>query len=130
MSNNTGYKFIRYSLGTVLALHGLAKVLGGAATLTYVGGMPPFAPHNNPTAQLALGSLAAAAEILGGLGVATGVLYRYACALAIGELAAAFSFHAGQVHDFGSLMQNTWPLELALVFAGLLIGGKGEETKA
>jgi putative oxidoreductase len=128
MSINTGVKFIRYSLGTVLALHGLSKILGGAAALTYVGGMPPFAPHNSPTIQLILGSMAATAEILGGLGVATGVYFRYACALAILVLASAFSFHATQVHDFSSLMLNTWPLELALVFAGLFIAGKSEEN--
>jgi uncharacterized membrane protein YphA (DoxX/SURF4 family) len=123
MSINNGVKFIRYSVGTVLALHGLAKLLGGAATLTYVGGMPPFAPHNNPSAQLALGALAATAELLGGLGVATGILYRYACGLAIVVLATAFSANLGEVTNFGSLMLHTWPLELALVFVGLLIAG-------
>jgi putative oxidoreductase len=123
MSINNGVKFIRYSVGTILALHGLAKLLGGAATLTYVGGMPPFAPHDNPTAQLLLGSLAATAELLGGLGVATGILYRYACGLAIVVLAAAFSANLVQVTDFGSLMLHTWPLELALVVVGLLIAG-------
>jgi uncharacterized membrane protein YphA (DoxX/SURF4 family) len=130
MNINTGVKFLRYSLGTVLALHGLSKILGGTAALTYIGGMPPFAPHNNPNAQLALGALAATAELLGGIGVATGILYRYACVLAIAVLAAAFSFHVTQVHDFSSLMLNTWPLELALVFAGLFIAGKGAEKDA
>jgi uncharacterized membrane protein YphA (DoxX/SURF4 family) len=129
MSINNGVKFIRYSLGTVLALHGASKLLGGAAALTYIGGMPPFAPHNSPNEQLLLGGLAATAELLGGLGVATGVLYRYACALSILVLAAAFSFHITQVHDFSSLMLNTWPLELALVFAGLFIAGSGEEKR-
>ena len=123
MSINNGVKFIRYSMGTVLALHGLAKLLGGAATLTYVGGMPPFAPHNNPTAQVILGTLAAAAEVLGGLGVATGILYRYACSLAILVLAAAFSANLGEATSVGALMLHTWPLELALVFVGLLIAG-------
>jgi uncharacterized membrane protein YphA (DoxX/SURF4 family) len=130
MNTNNGVKFLRYSLGTVLALHGLSKVLGGAATLTYIGGMPPFAPHDSPNAQLVLGAMATAAELLGGLGVATGVLYRYACMLAIVVLASAFSFHVTQVHDFSSLMLNTWPLELALVFVALFITGKGEEKKA
>lgn len=130
MNANIGIKFIRYAIGTVLALHGLAKIFGGAATLTYIGGMPPFAPHDNPHMQLALGIAAAAAELLGGLGVITGVFYRYACALAMIVLAGAFSYHVTQVHDFSSLMLNTWPLELLLVFAGLLIAGKSEEKKA
>jgi len=129
MNANNGIKFLRYSIGTVLALHGLSKLLGGAATLTYVGGMPPFAPHNSPTAQLVLGAVAVALEILGGIGVVAGYGYRYACGAAILVLAGAASYHLTQVTDFSSLMMNTWPIELLLVFVALLIAGTGREAK-
>lgn len=130
MNANNGIKFIRYSIGTVLALHGLSKLLGGAATLTYVGGMPPFAPHNSPTAQLILGAVAAAFEIIGGVGVATGCYYKTACISAILVLAGAASYHLTQVSSFSTLMLNTWPIELLLVFVGLLIAGNGKEAKS
>lgn len=127
MNANNGIKFLRYTIGTVLALHGVAKLLGGSAVLTYVGGMPPFAPHNSPTAQLVLGAIAAAFEIIGGLGVATGYYFRTACITAILVLAGAASYHLTQVTNFSSLMQNTWPIELLFVFVALLIAGPGKK---
>ena len=117
-------------MGTVLALHGISKLLGGAATLTYVGGMPPFAPHNSPTAQLILGAVAAALEIIGGIGVATGYFYKTACIAAILVLGGAASYHLTQVHDFSSLMMNSWPIELLLVFVALSIAGYGKKEQA
>lgn len=126
MNANKGIRFLRYSIGSVLALHGLSKLLGGAATLTYVGGMPPFAPHNSPTAQLILGAVAALLELLGGIGVATGYYYKTACYSAILVLAGAASYHLTQVSDFSSLMMNTWPIELLLVFVALLLAGPGK----
>jgi uncharacterized membrane protein YphA (DoxX/SURF4 family) len=128
MNANNGIKFLRYSIGTVLVLHGLSKLLGGAATLTYVGGMPPFAPHTSPTAQLILGTIAAAFEIIGGFGVATGFYFKTACMVAILVLVGATSYHLTQVSSFSSLMMNTWPIELMLVFIALLIAGPGTET--
>lgn len=125
MNTNKGLLFLRISMGTVMVLHGLSKVLGGAAVLTYVGGMPPFAPAN-PHVQLALGIVAAAFEILGGLGVLTGIGFRAAAAGLVLVLLGAFSYHVTQVHDFSSLMMNTWPLELAFVFASLFVIGPGE----
>jgi len=122
---NTGIRLFRYSMGTIFVLHGLMKFAGGVGTLTYIGGMPAFLPHNSPHVQLALGILAALMEILGGLGVVTGFFFRYACALIVLAMLAAFSFHVTQMHDFESMMCNTWPLEDMFVFlAFMFIGPK------
>jgi uncharacterized membrane protein YphA (DoxX/SURF4 family) len=130
MNANKGIRFIRYSIGTVLALHGLAKLIGGTATLTYVGGMPPFAPHNSPSAQLVLGLVAAIFELVGGIGIATGYFYKVACWAAILLLAGAASYHLTQVSSFSTLMLNTWPIELLLVVIGLMIAGTAEKDKS
>jgi uncharacterized membrane protein YphA (DoxX/SURF4 family) len=129
MNQNTGIRFLRYTMGSIFVLHGLMKVAGGIGTLTYIGGMPPLAPHNNPHLQLGLGIIAAAFEILGGLGVITGIGFRYACSMIIIAMLAACSYHITQVHDFESLMTNTWPLEDLFVFLSLLIIGPGTSEK-
>jgi putative oxidoreductase len=121
MSINNGIKFLRYSMGGMFVLHGLSKVIGGTGVLTYVGGMPPFAPHDSPRLQLVLGSLAAAFEILGGLGVITGFKFRQACLLIILVMLAATTYHMSLVKDFSSLMANTWPIEILFVFVSLLM---------
>ncbi|HNX04922.1 MAG TPA: DoxX family protein [Opitutales bacterium] len=125
MNANKGILLFRLSMGTIMVLHGLSKLLGGSMALQYVGGMPPFAP-SNPNAQLVLGSIAAAFEILGGLGVLTGIGFRAACAMLVLVLLGATSYHMTQVTNFSSLMMNTWPLELAFVFASFLFIGPGE----
>jgi uncharacterized membrane protein YphA (DoxX/SURF4 family) len=125
MNANKGILLFRLSMGTIMVLHGLSKVLGGSAVLQYVGGMPPFAP-SDPHAQLILGSIAAAFEIIGGLGVITGIGFRLACTMLVVLLLAATSYHMTQVKDFSSLMMNTWPLELAFVFGSFILIGPGE----
>jgi putative oxidoreductase len=125
MNAQAGIVLFRLSMGTIMVLHGLSKFLGGAATLQYVGGMPPFAPAN-PNLQLTIGTIAAAFEVIGGLGVITGIKFRWACAMLILVLLGATSYHLTQVTNFSSLMLNTWPLELAFVFASFLLIGPGE----
>lgn len=125
MNANAGIVLFRLSMGSIMVLHGLSKFLGGTVMLHNVGGMPPFAP-TNPHLQLALGIFAAAFEVIGGLGVITGVKFRLACLMLILVLLGATSFHMTLVKDFSSLMMNTWPLELAFVFASFLLIGPGE----
>ncbi len=125
MNANAGIVLFRLSMGSLMVLHGLSKFAGGTGTLQYVGGMPPFAPAN-PHLQLALGILAAAFEVIGGLGVITGVKFRWACTMLILVLLGATSYHMTQVKDFSSLMMNTWSLELIFVFASFLLIGPGE----
>jgi uncharacterized membrane protein YphA (DoxX/SURF4 family) len=130
MKANTGYWFLRVSMGAVMALHGLAKLAGGADVLRYVGGMVPHMPED-PTVRLILGGLAATFELVGGIGVILGCKVRWAAAMLVAVLAAAFTAHIGNVKDFSSLMLNTWPLELALVFVAIaIIGNASDGAKA
>jgi putative oxidoreductase len=130
MNQNTGVRLFRYTLGTIFVFHGLMKFAGGLGTLTYIGAMPPCFAHLNPHIQLVLGLIAATIELVGGLCVITGRFFRYACgAIALTMLAAA-TYHVTQMHDFDSVMCNTWPLEDMFVFlAFLLIGPSIGETK-
>ena len=128
MNTNTGIRFLRYSIGAMFVLHGLAKVFGGIETIRYVGGMPPFVPQI-PTLQLALGLVATALEIVGGLGLITGFKLRYSAGLLSVILLAATSYHMTQVSSFSTLMTNTWPLELFFVTAALFIISSDKEQK-
>ena len=127
MSANTGLLVLRLGVGVMMALHGLPKIVGGPDQWAGLGGALPFLPDAlRPVA----GFLAAVAEFGGGLCLATGVLFRWACLFLMGTMAVAFSTKLGEfngVMDFA--YQAGWPLELLVVFTALFITGPGDKFR-
>ena len=129
MDRDKGILFFRISMGTMMVLHGIMKIVGGIEFIRRLGGMPPGVPEND-TLQVFLGLTAIAFEILGGIGVATGIRFKTACVLIVLVMIPAFLYHLGNVSDFESFMRNAWPLELAFVFSAFLFIGPGKHKLA
>lgn len=125
MNRDRGILFFRISMGTMMVLHGIMKIVGGIEFIRRLGGMPPGIPEND-TLQVFLGLTAVAFEILGGIGVATGYRFKTACVLIVLVMIPAFLHHLGNVSDFESFVRNAWPLELAFVFGAFVFIGPGK----
>lgn len=127
MNRNHGILFFRLTMGALMCAHGVMKIVRGPEFIEKLGGMPPFIPDVQ-VLHVVLGWLAVACEVLGGLGVITGIKFRWACGLIVAVMIPAWAYHLGQVSDFPSFMTNTWPLEIALVFTAFAIIGKGRAS--
>ena len=125
MNKDFGILFFRLSMGGMLLLHGIMKIVKGVDFIKQLGGMPPGVP-NIGWLQLALGLLAVAFEILGGLGVMTGYRFKTACILVVAVMIPAFLYHATMVSDFESFVRNAWPLEIGFVFFAFIFIGPGK----
>ncbi len=125
MNRDAGILFFRITMGSMMILHGIMKIVGGIEFIKKLGGMPPLVPENE-TLQLILGLIAVVFEIAGGLGVITGRLFRTACILIIMVLIPGFLFHLSFITDFDSFVRNAWPLELTFVFTAFIFIGPGE----
>jgi uncharacterized membrane protein YphA (DoxX/SURF4 family) len=124
MNRDSGILFFRISMGSMMILHGIMKIVGGLDFIQKLGAMPPFVP-NNPTVHLVLGVIAVLFEIVGGLGIVTGFRFKTACIMIIMIMIPAFLYHLGNVNSFVSLMKNSWPLEIAFVFFAFFLIGPG-----
>ena len=129
MDRDKGILLFRILMGTMLVLHGIMKIIGGIDFIRRLGGMPPGVPENDAL-QMGLGLIAVAFEILGGIGVATGIRFKTACVLIVLVMIPAFLYHLGNVSDFESFMRNAWPLELAFVFSAFVFIGPGKHKLA
>ena len=129
MNRDKGILFFRISMGTMMVLHGIMKIVGGIDFIRRLGGMPPGVPENDAL-QVVLGLTAVAFEILGGIGVATGIRFKTACVLIVLVMIPAFLYHLGNVSDFESFVRNAWPLELAFVFSAFVFIGPGKHKLA
>jgi len=124
MDKDFGILFFRLSMGGMLLLHGVMKIVKGLDFIEKLGGMPPGVP-NVGWVQMVLGFLAVSFEILGGLGVMTGVRFKTACILIVAVMIPAFLYHATNVTGFESFVRNAWPLEIGFVFFAFMFIGPG-----
>jgi putative oxidoreductase len=118
MNSNPAIRFLRISMGLVMFLHGIMKVLGGPTFWQTLGGLPPMVPEI-PWLRMSLGIVATFIELLGGLLLIINWRVRDASISIVLVMIAAFTYHLPNVDGFRSLMMNTWPLELALVYAAI-----------
>ena len=120
MKEKTGLLFLRISMGAMMTLHGLMKVLKGMDFMEKLGSMPPFFP-DNPTLHTLLGIIATIIELGGGILLMIGYRAREASIAIATVLIFAFAYHCNQISDFESFVRNAWPLEMAFVFIALAI---------
>ncbi len=125
MNRDSGILTFRILMGSMMVLHGVMKIVSGLDFIQKLGGMPPFVP-NNPTVHLVLGGVAVLFEVVGGLGVITGIRFKTACVMIVLVMIPAFAYHLASVSDFVSFMRNAWPLELAFVFFSFIFIGPGK----
>lgn len=116
---------MRVGLGIMFVLHGIPKIVGGSDAWKGLAQM--VVPGVDGFAASALGLSAAIAEILGGILLATGCFYPIGMVMLIGVMAGAtLAKLTGGGYDFLSFAQTVgWPLELMIVFIGLLLTGPG-----
>jgi putative oxidoreductase len=115
---DAGWLVLRFGIGaTFLFVHGGPKLLAGPEKWTQLGGAMgligiTFAP-------VFWGFMAAISETLGGLLLMLGAFVRPAALLMFITMTVASIFH----HSRGESLMH--PLELAIVFLALLVGGEG-----
>lgn len=124
ISRDTGIVFLRVSMGLMITLHGLMKVVGGMTFMRTLGSLPPFVP-DVPMLQTALGMVATAIELVGGIMVMLGRGTRVASLLIALVLLVGFTYHMAAISDFTSFVRNTWPLEIMLAFIAISMIGPG-----
>jgi uncharacterized membrane protein YphA (DoxX/SURF4 family) len=120
MKKLDGLTFLRVSMGVIMMMHGMMKILGGRVFLENLGGLPPFIPDIG-WLKFGLGTIAMLIELVGGLLIVIGFKVRCASVLMVLVMLVAFTYHIQNIHDISTLMYNTWPLEIAFVFASLAI---------
>ena len=103
-----------------MMLHGLMKLTSGPGFWENLGGLPPMVPDIG-WLKLTLGLIAALIEFSCGILVAAGIGVRYAAIPVIVIMLIAFSYHVPNINSLNTLMFNSWPLEIGLIFTGLAI---------
>lgn len=119
---NLGLLILRGFLGLMMVIHGMPKLLGNASLLTEIG--QKMSVIGISFAPLFWGFCIALVETLGGLFLILGFFFRPAAFLLFLHLAIqAYYFHTTKANF---LNVTAYPLELAIVFLGLLFIGPGK----
>lgn len=127
---NAGLLVIRIGVGLMFVAHGVPKLIAGQETWASLGGA--MASFGVTFAPAFWGFMAAFAEAVGGLCLALGVFSRTAAFLMFFTMlvATVMKLKAGLAAEGGTLMKAVMgaahPLELGIVFLGLLITGPGD----
>ena len=121
-----GLLIIRAGVGVVLAIAGYNKFMGGEEVLHQVGANIKYIGLDvgtNNISTMFFGVLAAGVELVGGLFLAVGILYRTSAALLFGTMVVAtlmlLDVSSGDLTKFG------YPMVMALVLLGMLFTGPG-----
>jgi len=118
---NTGLLLLRIGLGIMMMMHGLPKLTGGVDRWEAVGGAMgnlgiTFFP-------VFWGLMAAVSETFGGFLLLIGLAFRPACLLLAFTMLTAAINHLSRGDG---LMGASHPIELCIVFLGLLFIGPGK----
>ena len=119
---NFGLLLLRVSLGVIMIMHGVPKILGGVETLESVGST--LGNLGIRFAPVFWGFMAAFTEVLGGLLLVVGFLFRPACALLGFTMVVASVYHFTHGDDFFTVTSHA--LSLAFVFFSMLFFGPGK----
>jgi len=116
-----GLLILRIGIGAMFVGHGLPKMIGGPTRWAELGeAVGNLGVHVGPPAVW--GFLAAISELLGGILLATGVLFRPACLFLLGTMLVATITHVSKGHDFD---QTSHAAEMTVLFLSLLFIGPG-----
>jgi len=116
-----GLLIIRIGIGASFIVHGLPKLLGGPEMWQQIGGAVQFIGID--FAPMFFGFMAAVAESFGGLLLMLGLFFTPSLILLICTMSVALAYHIGQGDGFSSISH---PLELLILFVGLLFTGSGK----
>lgn len=119
---DAGLFVIRMGLGIMFMIHGWSKIAGGTEVWTRLGGAMSLVGIDFVPAFW--GFMASFAEFGGGLALVLGIFFRpMVILLLITMIVATVKLASVEEPSF-----TTWsrPLELAIVFVGLLITGPGK----
>lgn len=118
-----GLLLLRLGLGAAFIFHGYPKMAGGPEFWEQVGGaMGIFGVDVFPVVW---GFLAAFAELVGGVLLILGLFFRPAAFLLLCTMIVAASYHLDKGDPFNTALR---PMELAVVFLGLLFVGPGRHS--
>jgi len=118
---NFGLLVLRVGIGAMFMLHGWPKLIGGPETWTKIGEtMELVGIHQFPVFW---GFMAGFAEVIGGLLLALGFLFRPACILLLITMIMAAIRHYAGGDGFGGYSHAT---EAAILFFSLLFIGPGK----
>ena len=116
-----GLLLLRLGIGGMFMGHGWPKLAGGAAKWAKLGkAMTHLGIDFAPTLW---GFLAATSELLGGLLLALGLLFRPATMALLGTMVVAATMHVSKGDGFGGASHA---IEMAIVFLALLLIGPGK----
>lgn len=117
---NFGLLFIRVALGAMFIYHGYPKLLGGPEAWAGLGTSTKYVGIT--FLPVMWGFLAAAVEVIGGLLIALGLLFRPMCLLLLINLVVAAATHFGKGDGLDGAAHA---IEDAIMFAGLFFVGPG-----
>lgn len=120
-----GLFLIRVGMGVVIAIYGLNKFREGEGTLRYVGSAVSsleIPVSSEGVFALLLGILAAGGELIGGILIAIGLIFRPAAFLLLFIMTVALMTHLNAGDPFNAFAPA---LTFGAVFAGLLFTGPG-----
>ncbi len=129
-SHDVGLLILRVGVGLILFYYGAQKALGVWGGFGFEATMNNFTSKMGIPAPLAF--LAIAAELLGGLGLAVGLLTRIAAFGVFTTMMVAFSVHMNQsglgvlaTGDGAAVKDMAYPLILGLGALVFVLGGAG-----
>jgi putative oxidoreductase len=116
-----GLLILRIGIGSMFVGHGLPEMIAGPSRWAELGeAVGNLGIHVGPPA--AWGLLAALSELLGGILLATGVLFRPACLFLLSTMLVATITHVSNGDDFD---RTAHAAEMAVLFLSLLLIGPG-----
>lgn len=115
-----GLFLLRVSVGIIMIIHGVPKFLGGTETLKEVGSAMGYLGVT--FAPVFWGFMAAFSEVLGGLLLIVGFLFRPACFFLGFTMVIATLLNYSIENNFGSVAH---PLTMTFLFFSLMFIGPG-----
>ncbi len=120
--SDAGILFIRIGVGLgFIFVHGWGKIMGGPALWEKIGGAMSIYGIN--FAQTFWGFMASATEFGGGILLILGLFTRPASAFLAFTMLTAFIVHTSKLDPWS---KSIYPMELFVVFMGLLFIGAGK----
>ena len=114
--------FLRLGLGIMFIIHGAPKIMSGPAGWALLGKAINFVGiHGYPKVW---GFMAAFSECFGGIFLILGLFFRPACILLTITMLVASTKMVKERKDFQTVASR--PIELAIVFASLVVIGPGK----